>query len=170
MTANNLREAVLRDPTDFGEGDYATALVNVTNVCNLSCSHCFVFRDDNPSNARDKMDDATMLRQLEILRDRHNIKSMLFMGGEPMIRKDLVMQAASLGHLILIMAFRAAPASTLQPFHYVVLIWATMVGYLAFDDLPDIWTILGALVIAGSGIYAFYREQRAKPAPVEPAG
>ncbi|MDP6815191.1 MAG: DMT family transporter [Alphaproteobacteria bacterium] len=76
----------------------------------------------------------------------------------------------SLGHLILIMAFRAAPASTLQPFHYVVLIWATMVGYLAFDDLPDIWTILGALVIAGSGIYAFCREQRAKPAPVEPAG
>ena len=96
MTANNLRETVLRDPTDFGEGDYPTALVNVTNVCNLSCSHCFVFRDDNPADARDKMDDATMLRQIEILRDKHNIKSMLFMGGEPMIRKDLVMEAAKL--------------------------------------------------------------------------
>ena len=96
MSANDLRQEVLRDPTDFGERDYPTALVNVTNVCNLSCSHCFVFRDDNPNSARDKMDDATMLRQFEVLRDKHNIKSMLFMGGEPMIRKDLVMEAAKL--------------------------------------------------------------------------
>ncbi|MDP6831293.1 MAG: radical SAM protein [Alphaproteobacteria bacterium] len=96
MTAKGIKEAVLRDPTDFGDVDYPTALVNVTNVCNLSCAHCFVFRDDNPNSARDKMDDATMMRQFEILRDKHNIKSMLFMGGEPMIRKDLVMQAAKL--------------------------------------------------------------------------
>jgi drug/metabolite transporter (DMT)-like permease len=66
----------------------------------------------------------------------------------------------SLGHYILIKAFQAAPASTLQPFHYVVLIWATIVGYLVFGDLPDAWTILGAAVIAGSGLYAFYRERR----------
>jgi MoaA/NifB/PqqE/SkfB family radical SAM enzyme len=96
MRGNSLLESVLRDPTDFGEGEYPTALVNVTNVCNLSCSHCFVFRDDNPNDAHDKMDDATMLRHLEALRDKHNIKSMLFMGGEPMIRKDLVMEAAKL--------------------------------------------------------------------------
>jgi drug/metabolite transporter (DMT)-like permease len=66
----------------------------------------------------------------------------------------------SLGHFILIKAFQAAPASTLQPFHYVVLIWATIIGYLVFGDLPDAWTVLGAAVIAGSGLYAFYRERR----------
>ncbi len=65
----------------------------------------------------------------------------------------------SLGHYILIQAFRAAPASTLQPFHYIVLLWATVIGYLVFGDLPDIWTILGAVVIAASGLYAFYRER-----------
>ena len=57
-------------------------------------------------------------------------------------------------------AFQAAPASTLQPFHYVVLLWATMFGYLVFGDLPDHWTVLGAVVIAGSGLYAFYRERQ----------
>jgi MoaA/NifB/PqqE/SkfB family radical SAM enzyme len=88
--------APLRDPTDFGEGEYATALVNVTNACNLECSHCFVFRADNPNAPRDKMDDATMLHQLRALRDKHKIRSMLFMGGEPMVRKDLVMKAAKL--------------------------------------------------------------------------
>ena len=84
------------EPTDFGERDYPVALVNVTNACNLECSHCFIFRDGNPNSARDKMNDATMLRQLEILRDRHAIKYMYFMGGEPMIRRDLVMQGMEL--------------------------------------------------------------------------
>lgn len=68
--------------------------------------------------------------------------------------------AGSLGHYILIKAFQAAPASTLQPFHYVVLLWATVFGYVVFDDLPDLWTILGGAVIAGSGLYAFYRERQ----------
>ena len=86
----------VREPTDFGDRQYRGALVNVTNVCNLSCTHCFVFRADNPNRPKDKMDDATMLAQLETLRDRHGIRSMLFMGGEPMIRRDLVMRAMPL--------------------------------------------------------------------------
>ena len=84
------------EPTDFGDRHFGSALVNVTNVCNLSCRHCFVFRADNPNKPKDKMDDATMLHQLEALRDRHGIRSMLFMGGEPMIRRNLVMQAMPL--------------------------------------------------------------------------
>ena len=82
----------LAQPTDFGAGAFPIAMVNVTNACNLTCKHCFIFRDDNPNSARDKMDDRTMLAQLRILRDKHQIKSMLFMGGEPMIRKKLVME------------------------------------------------------------------------------
>ncbi len=88
--------ARLSEPTDFGEEQYPHALVNVTNVCNLDCRHCFVFRADNPNAPRDKMNDATMLHQLAELRDKHGIRSMLFMGGEPMIRKDLVLQAVQL--------------------------------------------------------------------------
>jgi len=84
------------DPTGFGESQYSAALVNITNRCNLTCSHCFVFRDDNPNASIDRMDDTTMLHQLEVLRDRHGIKYMLFMGGEPMIRRDLVSKAIDL--------------------------------------------------------------------------
>ena len=90
------KQTQVSEPTDFGERQYPYALVNVTNVCNLDCRHCFVFRADNPQAPRDKMNDATMLHQLEVLRDRHGIRSMLFMGGEPMIRKDMVLQAAKL--------------------------------------------------------------------------
>jgi len=90
------KQVLLAEPTNFGEGQYPYALVNVTNVCNLDCRHCFVFRADNPQSPRNKMNDVTMLHQLEILRDKHGIHSMLFMGGEPMIRKDLVLKAIKL--------------------------------------------------------------------------
>jgi len=65
----------------------------------------------------------------------------------------------SIGHYLLIVAFQMAPASTLQPFHYSLLVWATIVGYLVFNDFPDIWTISGGGLIVLSGIYTFYRER-----------
>jgi Fe-coproporphyrin III synthase len=87
---------VLPAPTDFGDEEFPSALVTITNACNLRCAHCFVYREDTPSEARDKMNDATMLHQLRILRDKHNIRSMLFFGGEPMIKKDLVFEGMKL--------------------------------------------------------------------------
>jgi MoaA/NifB/PqqE/SkfB family radical SAM enzyme len=86
----------IEEPTDFGTAEHPAALVIMTNACNLTCRHCFVYRTDTPSEPRDKMNDATMLYQLKVLRDRHKIRSMLFMGGEPMIRRDLVLKAMQL--------------------------------------------------------------------------
>ncbi len=65
---------------------YPSALVNVTNRCNLTCEHCFVFRDGNPNEVEGEMSADRMLAELERLRDRHGISRMLWMGGEPMIR------------------------------------------------------------------------------------
>ncbi len=67
-----------------------------------------------------------------------------------------------LGHFTLIKAFEVAPAATVTPFGYASLIWATLYGFLLFGDLPDLWTVLGAAIIAGSGLYIFHRERRAK--------
>ncbi len=83
-------------PTDFGEEEFPSALVTVTNACNLRCKHCFVYREDTPSEARDKMPDDVMLHQLRILRDKHKIRSMLFFGGEPMIKAALVYRGIKL--------------------------------------------------------------------------
>jgi drug/metabolite transporter (DMT)-like permease len=67
---------------------------------------------------------------------------------------------AGLGHLLVIQAYGSAPASLLAPFIYTQLIWATGLGWLIFGDLPDAWTIAGALIIVGSGLYVFHRERR----------
>ena len=63
------------------------------------------------------------------------------------------------GHFALIKAFQFAPASTVTPFGYTNLIWAVLFGYLIFGDLPDGWTVSGALVIASSGLYIVHRER-----------
>lgn len=76
----------------------------------------------------------------------------------------------SIGHFLLIVAHRRAPASVLSPFMYSQLIWATMFGYLVFSDVPSVWTLLGAGIVVGSGLYLLYRERKVKGAvaPVAP--
>lgn len=56
-----------------------------------------------------------------------------------------------LGHFLLIRAFREAPASVLSPILYVQLIWATLMGWIAFGHLPDGFALAGILTIAGAG-------------------
>lgn len=62
------------------------------------------------------------------------------------------------GHFLFIKALEAAPASVLQPFGYTVLVWATIIGYVFFGNLPDAPTVAGALVIVASGLYTIHRE------------
>jgi drug/metabolite transporter (DMT)-like permease len=76
----------------------------------------------------------------------------------------LVAALGASGHFLLIKALQLAPASTLQPFSYTTLIWATLVGFLVFGNLPDLATVTGAAIIAASGIYTFARERRVRGA------
>lgn len=77
---------------------------------------------------------------------------------------------AALGHFLLIKALEFAPASLLQPFNFTLLVFASTVGYFAFGDVPDVWTVAGAIVIVGSGIYTVHRERkRGTKLPDQPA-
>jgi drug/metabolite transporter (DMT)-like permease len=64
------------------------------------------------------------------------------------------------GHFTLIKALEAADASSLQPFNYTMIVWATLLGWLIFGDFPDRWTISGTTLIIAGGLYALYRERR----------
>jgi drug/metabolite transporter (DMT)-like permease len=63
------------------------------------------------------------------------------------------------GHMLLILALECAPSSALQPLNYLLLIWAMLMGFVVFGDLPDLITVVGASVIVGSGLYAMFRER-----------
>ena len=64
----------------------------------------------------------------------------------------------AVGHFFMIKAFEKGPASLLAPFNYTSLIWATILGFFLFGDLPDAWTIFGAILIISSGLYLIRRE------------
>ncbi len=59
----------------------------------------------------------------------------------------------SLGIYFQIIALGFAKASAVQPFHYTLILWAIILGYIFYNDLPDIYTITGAIIITLSGIY-----------------
>ena len=67
-----------------------------------------------------------------------------------------------LSHFTLIKAFSVAPAVVITPFSYSNMLWAISLGYLVFGEWPDHWTLIGAGIIAASGLYIFYREQQLK--------
>jgi drug/metabolite transporter (DMT)-like permease len=66
----------------------------------------------------------------------------------------------SAGHFCLIAGHKLAPASVLSPFVYTQLIWVVILGYLVFDHVPTGWTLAGAAMVIGSGLYLLYRERK----------
>lgn len=69
---------------------------------------------------------------------------------------------AALAELLVIKALETAQAVVVAPVQYTMLVWGTMYGYLLFNQLPDLWTWIGALIIVGTGMYTFNRERKAK--------
>lgn len=66
----------------------------------------------------------------------------------------------ALAHLLVIIALRAGEASLVAAFSYTQLLWATLSGAVFFADLPDRWTVLGALTIAAAGLGALRLDRR----------
>ena len=59
----------------------------------------------------------------------------------------------SLGIYFQILALNNARASIIQPFHYTLIFWAIIFGFFFYEDVPDLFTILGAIIITTSGIF-----------------
>ena len=72
----------------------------------------------------------------------------------------------ALGHWLLILAHRRAPASVLAPFFYAQLLWATLLGFLVFGETPDRWTLIGGAIVMASGLYLVARERARVPAVI----
>ena len=81
----------------------------------------------------------------------------LFWTGEmPTLNQALIITSLGLyggiGHFLLILAFRDTPASTLSPLFYIQLVWATLLGWMIFGQLPDLLATAGMLIIGASSL------------------
>ena len=64
------------------------------------------------------------------------------------------------GQMLLTEAFKAAPAAIIAPFDYATLVWNGLIGYAIWSEKPALTTVIGGLIVAGSGLYIFWRETR----------
>jgi drug/metabolite transporter (DMT)-like permease len=64
------------------------------------------------------------------------------------------------GHYLMVRALALVPAVVVQPIFYMMLVWAAFWGFVLFGEIPDRYTVLGALLVVGAGLYAAWREQR----------
>ncbi|MBP1844824.1 S-adenosylmethionine uptake transporter [Rhizobium petrolearium] len=64
---------------------------------------------------------------------------------------------ACIAHLLITRSLKLAPASVLAPLQYTLLLWAVVLGWLFFDDLPDVQTWIGAGIIVLAGLFIFHR-------------
>jgi drug/metabolite transporter (DMT)-like permease len=69
----------------------------------------------------------------------------------------------AIGYFTAIAAMRLGDMSVTAPFRYVAVVFAIAIGFLVWGDVPDALTILGSLIIVGTGLYTLYRERRTKP-------
>ena len=67
--------------------------------------------------------------------------------------------ASTAGQWIVVLAFRYADASVLAPFSYTQLLWVSILGFLVFGEVPDVFTVTGAAFIVLSGLYTAHRER-----------
>jgi drug/metabolite transporter (DMT)-like permease len=67
------------------------------------------------------------------------------------------------------LSLKLAPASVVVPYQYTIIVWAIVLGYAVFGDVPDLLTLAGATVIILAGLYIFWREQmQGEPEPAPP--
>jgi drug/metabolite transporter (DMT)-like permease len=66
-------------------------------------------------------------------------------------------------------ALHLAPASAVAPFYYVSLIWASILGFAVWGEMPTIGLVIGSAIVVASGLFLFWRESNARQALAEAA-
>jgi drug/metabolite transporter (DMT)-like permease len=65
-----------------------------------------------------------------------------------------------LAHVLLTESYRHAPASVIAPFDYTAMLWAFLLGYAMFGEVPTVYVYIGAAIVAGAGIFVIWRERQ----------
>jgi len=65
-----------------------------------------------------------------------------------------------LAHILLTESYRYAAASAVAPFDYSSMLWALLLGYWLFGELPEALVYVGAAIVAGAGLFVIWRERQ----------
>tara|TARA_B100001079_G_scaffold266984_1_gene274982 strand:+ start:257 stop:1207 length:951 start_codon:yes stop_codon:yes gene_type:complete len=66
---------------------------------------------------------------------------------------------ATVAFLLLFTAYSIASPAVVSPFEYSILLWSPLIGWIYFNEIPSLNTVIGIIIIVSSGIYIFMREK-----------
>ena len=66
---------------------------------------------------------------------------------------------ATVAFLLLFTAYSIASPAVVSPFEYSILLWSPLIGWIYFNEIPSLNTVIGIIIIVSSGIYIFIREK-----------
>jgi drug/metabolite transporter (DMT)-like permease len=72
----------------------------------------------------------------------------------------LIGLAGGVGQILLTQSYRYAEASTIAPFDYVNMVWAIIIGWVVFSEVPVPEVVVGAAIVMAAGVFVIYREHR----------
>lgn len=131
----------------------------------LACVFFAAARDLFTKSAPDEIPSAFMsLATASIITLAGLILIVPFGGWTPMSLKTFSWLAAAsffilFGYQYVIQAMRTGEVGFIAPFRYTSLLWAIGLGFLVFGDVPDIWMVVGSVIVVMSGVYTFHRER-----------
>ena len=64
-----------------------------------------------------------------------------------------------LSHILLTESYRYAPTSVITPFDYTAMLWAFLIGYFVFGELPSLFVYIGAGIVVACGLFVIWRER-----------
>jgi drug/metabolite transporter (DMT)-like permease len=76
----------------------------------------------------------------------------------------------TIGYICSVATMRVGEISFVAPFRYTILIWAILLGYFVFGDVPDLPMLIGSSIIVATGVFTFYREQKIRKRLAGPTG
>jgi len=93
--------------------------------------------------------------------------SVLVTGWTPVVAADLLLLTTAAtfltgGYLLLVVAMRVKETSLVAPFLYTAIIWALLIGYVVWGDVPNLLAGAGIVILVGSGLYLMHRERIAR--------
>jgi drug/metabolite transporter (DMT)-like permease len=65
-----------------------------------------------------------------------------------------------LAHILLTESYRYASASVVAPFDYTTMLWAFLLGYALFGEVPTLYVLVGAVIVTGAGLFVLWRERQ----------
>ncbi|MBA5777739.1 DMT family transporter [Stappia sp. F7233] len=144
--------------SDFGDQAASGAIFAFAAACFMSLASVFV------RNLTSTERTATIVLWFSALTSLFSLLTLPFGWVVPDAGDALVLVMIGLlggiGQILLTQSYRYAEASTIAPFEYTTMLWALLVGWLLFEEVPTVEVLLGAAIVISAGIFVIFRERR----------